>query len=131
MHAGKERVAAGRAALLGIVVREDRAFIADAIDIGRLADHQAAMVDARLVEADVVTHDEEDIGLLCLLCGCRRDGRPGQRHQHRRAEQRGTGRLAPSRWLGRRNSGRKRLVIDRVTKHGIALLFMMRQWLLA
>ena len=64
MHAGEEGVAAGGAALLGIVVREDRAFIADAIDVGRLADHQAAMVDARLVQADVVAHDEEDVGLL-------------------------------------------------------------------
>ena len=50
-----------------IVMREDRAFIADAIDVGRLADHQAAMVDARLVEADVVAHDEEDVGFLCRL----------------------------------------------------------------
>ncbi len=78
MHAGEEGVAAGGAALLGIVMREYRAFIADAIDVGRLADHQAAMIDARLVEADVVTHDEEDIGFLCRLCGCRRAGWPGQ-----------------------------------------------------
>ena len=48
MHAGEEGVAACRAALLGIVVREDRTFVADAIDVGRLADHQAAMIDARL-----------------------------------------------------------------------------------
>ena len=63
MHAGEEGVAAGRAALLGIVVGEHRAFIADPVDVRRLADHQAAMVDARLHPADVVAHDEEDIGL--------------------------------------------------------------------
>ena len=63
MHAGEEGVAARRAALLGVVVHEHRAFVADAIDVRRLADHQAAMVDARLHPADVVAHDEEDIGL--------------------------------------------------------------------
>ena len=70
MHAGEEGVAPGRAALLGVVVHEDRAFIADAIDVGRFPDHQAAVVDARLHPADVVTHDEEDVGLSALLlCG--------------------------------------------------------------
>ena len=65
MHAGEEGIAPGRAALLGIVVHEDRAFVADAIDVRRLADHQTAMIDARLHPADVVAHDEEDVGLLC------------------------------------------------------------------
>jgi hypothetical protein len=92
MHAGEERVPACGATLLGIVMREDRAFIADAIDVGRLADHQPAMVDARLVEADIVAHDEEDIGFL-LLRDHRRADQSGQRHQHRRAEQRGAGPL--------------------------------------
>ncbi len=64
MHAGEEGVAPGGAALLGIVRHEDRAFIADAVDVGRLADHQPAMIDARLHDADVVTHDEQDVGLL-------------------------------------------------------------------
>ena len=63
----KKALRPGGAALLGIVVREYRAFIADAVDVGRLADHQAAMVDARLHDADVVAHDEEDVG----LCGRR------------------------------------------------------------
>ena len=67
MHAREEGVAPCGAALLGIIMREDRAFIADAIDVGRLADHQATMVDARLVKADVVAHDEEDVGFLCRL----------------------------------------------------------------
>ncbi len=58
MHAGEEGVASGRAALLGVVGHEDRAFLADAIDVGRFSDHQAAMVDAGLHPADVVTHDE-------------------------------------------------------------------------
>jgi len=57
----------GGAALLGVVGHEDRAFVADLIDVRRLADHQAAVVDARLHPADVVTHDEEDVGLPLLL----------------------------------------------------------------
>jgi hypothetical protein len=56
--------------LLGVVVGKERTFIFDAIDVGRFADHQAAVVDARLHNADVITHDEEDVWfLLLLLCG--------------------------------------------------------------
>ena len=38
----------------------------DAVDVGRFPDHQAAVVDARLHPADVVAHDEEDVGLGCV-----------------------------------------------------------------
>lgn len=76
MHAGEEGVATRGAALLGIIMREYRTFIADAIDVGRLSDHQAAMVDARLVEADVVAHDEEDVGLWGWLGGRRSADQP-------------------------------------------------------
>jgi hypothetical protein len=48
----------------GNVVHEDRALIPDAVDVGRFADHQTAMVDTGLHPADIVPHDEEDIGLL-------------------------------------------------------------------
>ncbi len=63
----KKAVAPGRAALLGVVVGELRAFLADLVDVGRLADHQALVVDARLHPADIIAHDEEDVGLLWLL----------------------------------------------------------------
>ena len=63
MHAGEEGVAPGGAALLGVIVHEDRALVPDAVDVRRLPDHQAAVVDARLHPADVIAHDEEDIGL--------------------------------------------------------------------
>jgi hypothetical protein len=76
IHAGEEGIAPGRAALHGDVVHEDGAFLPDAVDVGRLADHQAAMVDARLHPADVVTHDEEDVGLLLLR------GRRQARHRY-------------------------------------------------
>jgi hypothetical protein len=48
-------------------MRENRAFIADAIDVGRLADHQAAMVDARLVRPMSSPMMKKDIGLLGRL----------------------------------------------------------------
>ncbi len=69
IHACDEGIAAGRAALHGDVVHEDRALAPDTVNIGRFADHQAAVIDARLHPADVITHDEEDVGFLCLLPG--------------------------------------------------------------
>ena len=72
IHAGEEGGAPGGAALLGVVVGEHRAFFADAVDVRRLADHQAAVVDRRLHPADVVAHDEEDVGLLRGLLRRRR-----------------------------------------------------------
>ena len=79
MHAGEEGVAPGGAALLGVIVHEDRTFVADAIDVGRFPDHQAAVIDARLHDADVVAHDEEDVGLLLLLRGRRQCSPPSRR----------------------------------------------------
>jgi hypothetical protein len=70
VHASEEGVAPGGAALHGDVVHELRAFLADAVDVGGFPDHQTLMVNARLHPADVVAHDEEDIGLLLLLRGC-------------------------------------------------------------
>src|SRR4029077_6515646 len=67
MHPGKEGVASGRAALLGVVVGEERTLIPDAIDVGCLSNLQASMIDAGWLPADVITHDEEDVWLLWLL----------------------------------------------------------------
>ncbi len=64
IHAGEEGISSGRAALHGNIVHEDRALVPDPVDVGRLADHQTAVIDARLHPADVVTHDEQDVGFL-------------------------------------------------------------------
>ena len=64
MHAGEEGVSAGGAALLGVVRLKEGAFVADAVDVGRLADHESAVIDARLHDADVVAHDEHDVGFI-------------------------------------------------------------------
>jgi hypothetical protein len=42
-----------------------------AVDVGRFTDHPTAVIDARLHDADVVAHDEHDVGFLLLLRGCR------------------------------------------------------------
>src|SRR5262245_36315486 len=88
MHAGEEGVASSGAALLSVVVHKDRTLIADAVDVGRFPDHQAAVADARLHPANVVAHDEQDIGFL--LGGChpgqqwysRQDGHNGAHPEH-------------------------------------------------
>ena len=61
---GDERRAAGGAALLAIPVGEQRAFFGDAVDVGRLVAHDAAVVGADVELADVVAPDDEDVGLL-------------------------------------------------------------------
>ena len=52
---------------IGDIVHEDCRLAPDPVDVGRLTDHQAAVVDARLHPADVIAHDEEDVGFLRLL----------------------------------------------------------------
>src|SRR6516165_2995872 len=71
MHAGAEGSPPGGTTLFGVVVHEDRAFLPDAVDVGGFADHQAAVIDARLHPADVVAHDEKDVRFLLLLRGWR------------------------------------------------------------
>src|SRR4029077_15674996 len=71
MHSCEERIASRRAALLGVVVGELRAFLPNAVDVRGFPNHQALVIDARLHPTDVVAHDEQDIGLLLrLLCRC-------------------------------------------------------------
>ena len=61
--AGDERGAAGRAALLAVVVGEGRAFVGDAVDVGRAVAHLAAVVVADVPPADVVAPEDEDVRL--------------------------------------------------------------------
>jgi len=85
MHAGEEGCAPRRAALFGVVVHEDRALLADPVDVGRFSHHQATMINPRLHPADVVAHDEEDVGLL-LLRGCRQAAHHHGNNQCQQAE---------------------------------------------
>jgi hypothetical protein len=58
-----------RAARLGVVIGEDRAFGRQLVDVGRPPCHQAAVVGADVPHADVVTHDDDNVrlGTLTLL----------------------------------------------------------------
>ena len=95
--AGDEGRAAGSAALLAVPVGEDRAFLADAVDIGRAVAHDAHVVGADIEPADVVAHDEQDVrlaaggrrrlrlrralsGALGCMCGRRREGRSAEQN---------------------------------------------------
>ena len=66
---GDESGAAGGAALLAIPVGEDRAFFADAVDVGRAVAHDAHVVGADVEPADVVAHDEQDVRLAARAAG--------------------------------------------------------------
>lgn len=69
MLAEHEGGAAGGTGLLGVGVRENGAFPGDTVDIGRAVAHQAAVISADVVDADVIAPDDEDVRLLFLgLC---------------------------------------------------------------
>ena len=82
--AGDEVRPARRAACLGVVVGEHHALCGQLVEVRRLAGHDAAVVGADVEPADVVAHDDEDVGLLarCL-------GGGGRDHGHSRSRQRG------------------------------------------
>ncbi len=58
-----------RATRFGVVVGEEHAFLGHLIEGGRSAGHQAAVVGADVPHADVIAHDEEDVGFLVLRKG--------------------------------------------------------------
>ncbi len=98
IHSGEEGIAPGGAALHGNIVHEDCALLPDAVDVGRFADHQAAMVDARLHPADVIAHDEQDVG-LGLLLGLRNARCAGQRCQQERSSKRADPSASEGCWI--------------------------------
>src|SRR6516225_9918754 len=68
--AGDKRGASSRATLLGIPVGKQRPLLCDPIDIGRAVSHHAEVVGAYIRPANVIAHDEKDIGLLVARHGC-------------------------------------------------------------
>jgi len=67
--AGDEGRASSGAALLAIPVREQRALLRDAVDVGRLVAHHAQVVGADVELTDIVAPDDQDVGLLLLRVG--------------------------------------------------------------
>ena len=96
--AGDEGRAAGRAALLAVPVGEDRAFLADAVDVGRAVAHDAHVVGADIEPADVVAHDEQDVRLAA--CRLRLRG-PDRRRGRERSSGGGDCAVPPSSTLRR------------------------------
>ena len=68
MHAGGEGGAPGRAALLRIIGHKSRAFIREAVDVGRLPNHEPLMVSTHVHDTDVIAHDEKNIGFVGSKC---------------------------------------------------------------
>ncbi|MNN56005.1 hypothetical protein D3C81_1709120 [compost metagenome] len=62
--AGYEVGAARGAAGFGIVVGEAHTFVGQGIEVGCSASHHALVVDTDIGPADVITHDDNDIGCL-------------------------------------------------------------------
>ena len=69
-HAGADRQLAGdelrpprRAARLGVVIGEQHTFGGKLVDVRRPPGHHAAVVSADVPHADIVTHDDDDVGL--------------------------------------------------------------------
>ena len=71
--AGDEVRPARRAACLGVVVGEQHAFFGELVEVRRPPGHHAAVVGADVPHADVVAHDDDDVGLLAA------GGRRGRR----------------------------------------------------
>src|SRR6476660_4745761 len=84
---GDEAGTSGGTALLTIPVREQRAFLCDAVNIRRLVTHHALVVSADVPIADIVAPDDEDVGFLLLR-------RSGRSNEHQRTGERGRDRNA-------------------------------------
>jgi len=79
-YAGEEGGAPGRAALLGIIGHKPRAFIREAIDVRGFTDHKPLVISADVHDADVIAHNEQDVGFVGGNC---RIDRQGQCHSKR------------------------------------------------
>src|SRR5271170_3654696 len=79
MLSGNKRSASGRTALLGVVVGEQCAFVGDAVNVGCSTSHHAAVVGAKIPDADVIAHNDNDIWFFALRLN--RSGCPKKRHR--------------------------------------------------
>ena len=73
-----ECCSARRAALLSVIVGEERALLRDAVDVRRVIAHHAQVVGADVGVADIVTKDDENVGRFgagCLRLRGRNAGR--------------------------------------------------------
>src|ERR1700722_4181915 len=66
---GDEGGATRRATVLGVIVSEHHAFAGNSVDVWRFVAEDAECIGADVCLPDIVTEDNEDIG---LVTGCRR-----------------------------------------------------------
>jgi hypothetical protein len=66
MHAGEECCAPSGTAGLSIVVHKHATFLCKPVNVWCFPNHQSAVIAARLHPADVIAHDEQDVGFLVL-----------------------------------------------------------------
>jgi hypothetical protein len=64
MLAGDEGRPAGGTRLLRVVIGEERALSGDTINVRRSSTHHAAVIGADVPDADVIGHDDQNIGFL-------------------------------------------------------------------
>ena len=72
--ASDEVGATRRAACLGVVVGKQHTLRGELVEVRRLAGHHAAVVGADVEPADVIAHDDDDVGFLVRRL-CRADCR--------------------------------------------------------
>ncbi len=72
MLSRNERSASCRAALLGVVIGEERPLIRYAVNIWRSTAHHAAMVGTDIPNADVIRHDDENVRFFLVSIGSKR-----------------------------------------------------------
>ena len=68
--AGDEVRATRRAARFGVVVGETHALWRQLVEVRRPAGHHAPVISADVEHADVIAHDEDDVGLASLRWQC-------------------------------------------------------------
>jgi hypothetical protein len=66
--AGDEGGASGGAALLAVVIGEASTFVGDAVDVWSVVPHLTSAIETDVPPADVITPQDQDIGLLCSHC---------------------------------------------------------------
>ena len=66
IHARHERRTTGGAGWMRVMIAEHSPFLGNAIDVGCAVAHDTTTVNAQVGEADIVTPDDDDIGLLLL-----------------------------------------------------------------
>src|SRR6516225_1272924 len=81
-----ERGASGCAALLGISIREERAFLSYAVNVGRVITHQTQVISTDVRVANVIPPDDENVRFLACYARVRRRRVSGEQPRSRKSK---------------------------------------------